>query len=72
MNIFIKHSPSAFTRHFTPHMTKLPRSKGKQVSNKPVSLLDLYPALVSICGLPANPENEGRDISPELENLNTL
>lgn len=51
----------------TPLIIKPPKSNGKQVSNKPVSLLDLYPTLISMCGLPANSDNEGRDISPLLK-----
>ncbi|MDO6693315.1 sulfatase [Aliiglaciecola sp. 3_MG-2023] len=54
----------------TPLIIKPPKSKGKQVSNKPVSLLDLYPTLVKMCGLPANPLNEGQDITPLLSNPN--
>lgn len=56
----------------TPLIIKPPlsnsMSKGKQVSNRPVSLLDLYPTLVKICGLPENPENEGQDLTPLLNN----
>jgi len=29
-----------------------------------VNLLDLYPTLVAMCGLPANPKNEGRSLIP--------
>ncbi|MBD1391454.1 sulfatase-like hydrolase/transferase [Neiella sp. HB171785] len=50
----------------TPLIIKPPKSHGSQVSNKPVSLLDLYPTLVKMCGLPANPNNEGRDLTPLL------
>lgn len=38
-------------------------ANGKQVSNKAVSLLDLYPTLVKMCGLPANPKNQGNDMT---------
>ena len=33
-----------------------------------VNLLDLYPTLVELCGLPPNPENEGRSFAALLDN----
>ncbi|RDV27595.1 DUF4976 domain-containing protein [Alteromonas aestuariivivens] len=54
----------------TPLIIKPPKSSEKQVSNKPVSLLDLYPTLVKMCGLPENPDTEGKDLTPLLHNPN--
>ncbi len=34
----------------------------------PVSLLDIYPTLVDLAGLPANPKNDGVSLRPLLEN----
>ena len=48
-----------------PGVTKL-----GSVCKQPVSLLDLYPTLVSLAGLPANSLNEGNDITPLLQNPN--
>lgn len=50
----------------TPLIIKPPRSTGKHVSDRPVSLLDLYPTLVEMCGLPENPNTEGNDLAPLL------
>ncbi len=34
-----------------------------------VNLLDMYPTLVELCGLPSNPENDGRSFAPLLRDL---
>jgi arylsulfatase A-like enzyme len=39
-----------------------------QRSSKPVSLLDLYPTLLDLCDLPANPGNDGNSVAPLLAN----
>ncbi|MDG2223300.1 MAG: sulfatase [Rubripirellula sp.] len=42
--------------------------KGK--SDRPVELLSIYPTLIDLCGLPANPKLEGVSLQPLLENPN--
>lgn len=38
---------------------------------QPVELLDMYPTLVELCGLPARTDLEGISIVPQLQNANT-
>lgn len=51
-----------------PLIIAQPNSVAVGVCNQPVGLIDLYPTLVAMCGLPANPDNEGHSIQPLLEN----
>ncbi|ANQ51609.2 sulfatase [Flammeovirga sp. MY04] len=46
----------------TPLVIYDPREKGGKASEEVVSLLDVYPTLVEMCGLPANDKNEGSSI----------
>jgi len=39
-----------------------------QTTSRPVSLLDVYPTLLDLCGLPVNPKNEGVSLVPLLTN----
>ena len=52
----------------TPLIIHVPEKLGGNKSNanckKPVSLIDLYPTLIELCGLPKNPKIEGRSIAP--------
>ncbi|WP_282122108.1 sulfatase [Algibacter mikhailovii] len=46
----------------TPLLIFDPRNKTQHVSTRVVSLLDVYPTLVELCGLPKNEKNEGRSL----------
>lgn len=54
-----------------PIIIKLPPSMAEQgqlgSTDAVVSLLDLYPTIVDLCGLPPNPKNMGRSLRPLLE-----
>ncbi|MDR9827239.1 sulfatase [Vibrio sp. FNV 38] len=52
----------------TPLIIKVPNLDNPQVVDKPVSLLDIYPTLLSISGLPKNSLNEGNDLTPLILN----
>jgi len=52
----------------TPLFVRLPGMKKAEVVDQNVSLLDLYPTLVSLCGLPEKPAIEGHDFSKILKN----
>ena len=40
--------------------------KSNRVCERPVNLLDIYPTLIDLCGLPENSKLEGRSIEPLL------
>lgn len=52
-----------------PLMVKVPgMTKGGQKCKGVVNLIDLYPTLLELCGLPKNAENEGRSFAELLKN----
>lgn len=48
-------------------MFRAPGIKPGRKCNAPAQLLDIYPTLVDLCGLPANPQNEGHTLVPLLK-----
>jgi len=52
-----------------PLMVKVPGiTPNNKKSNGVVNLIDLYPTLIDLCGLPANPLNDGRSFSKLIHN----
>lgn len=47
-----------------------PGVKPKQICGKPVELLDIYPTLLELCGLPEKKELEGHSLMPQLQDSN--
>ena len=46
--------------------------KPRQVSHQPVSLIDIYPTMIELCGLTKRPKLDGLSLVPLLENPRTL
>ena len=64
-NRFAKHSLwERATR--APLIIAAPGIDGGRTCSKPVGMIDLYPTLLELCGLPANPQNEGHSLLPLL------
>ncbi len=69
-NRFAKHSLwEEATR--VPLIIAGPNLPARQISGAPVELLDLYPTLLDLCGLPPYSENEGRSLKPLLQDPET-
>jgi arylsulfatase A-like enzyme len=49
-----------------PLIIRVPGMKSGQDCPRLVNLMDLYPTLIDLCGLPARPEIDGRSIAPLL------
>jgi arylsulfatase A-like enzyme len=49
-----------------PLTIRVPGMKGRQDCSRLVNLIDLYPTLIDLCGLPPKPELDGRSIAPLL------
>lgn len=66
-NRFAKQSLWGRSTHM-PMLITAPGFKGGQSTDAPASLMDVYPTLLDLCGLPANPKNEGVSLRPLMEN----
>lgn len=64
-NTFQKHSLWERSSH-VPLVIAGPKVRPGQRCDRVVSLLDIYPTLVEMAGLPANPKNQGRSLAPLL------
>lgn len=51
-----------------PLIISLPGNKTRGKCDAPVEMLDIYPTLLDLCGLPANYKNEGKSLKPLIEN----
>jgi arylsulfatase A-like enzyme len=51
----------------TPLIIRIPGTKSDR-SKRPVSLIDLYPTLIELCGLPKRDDLDGRSIAPLVRN----
>lgn len=65
-NTFQKQSLWERSSH-VPVVITGPGIKSGQRCDRVVSLIDLYPTLLDLCGLPENPKNEGRSLKPLLK-----
>ena len=52
-----------------PFFVRMPDTKGMTFSDRTVNLIDIYPTLIELCGLPKK-ELDGHDFSPLLKNPN--
>jgi arylsulfatase A-like enzyme len=51
-----------------PFMVRVPGVSEGAKSDGVINLLDMYPTLLELCGLPANPKNDGRSFVKLIEN----
>jgi len=51
-----------------PLIISMPDRKTVGISDAPVEMLDIYPTLVDLCGLPTNLQHEGKSLKSLIEN----
>ncbi len=68
-NRFTKHSLWEEAAR-APLIFSAPNYKKNQVCHKPVGMIDIYPTLLDLAGLPENPANEGHSVKPLLSDPN--
>ncbi len=66
-NLFQKHTLWERSSH-VPLIFSGPGIKKGSCTNEVVGLLDIYPTLVDLCGLPKNVKNEGHSLVPLIKN----
>ena len=54
-----------------PLIISVPGMVESSICSQPVEMLDIYPTLLDLCGLPVNNKNEGKSLVPMLENPDT-
>lgn len=67
---FQKHSLWQRATH-VPMIISIPGAASGKECSKPVELLDIYPTMLDICGLPPNRKNEGVSLVPLLKNVDS-
>ncbi|MRX46267.1 sulfatase [Pedobacter puniceum] len=66
-NRFAKHSLWERSAH-VPLIISGPGLQQNKLNHNPVGLVDIYPTLLDLCGLPKNKQNDGRSLTPVLRN----
>lgn len=54
-----------------PLIISVPGMVESAICSQPVEMLDIYPTVLDLCGLPVNNKNEGKSLVPMLENPDT-
>jgi arylsulfatase A-like enzyme len=68
--VFAKHALWQETTN-APLIISIPGNLKIDKCDSPVEMLDIYPNLVTLCGLPANHQNEGKSLKTLIQNPNS-